>query len=108
MISAKKRAVRISAYVLIIIFAAAIVFAYTHYLEMKEVFIAEVSKRITERIGQEVHIGDVSFSFAGGLLLYDIRIANPEHFPPGTFLHIKNHSDRNTNLNETQTHLCQY
>jgi len=70
----------------VMIFSA---FSYFRYLDLKRALLLKVSAKATSLFGQEVSIGDLSFSPSGGITLREIVIRNPEGFPEGKLLSIK-------------------
>jgi hypothetical protein len=63
--------------------------SYVYYLDLKKIFITKVSEKASSFIGQEVEIGDFSFSPTAGINVYDIRVLNPGGFGPGPLLAVK-------------------
>jgi hypothetical protein len=59
------------------------------YRDFEKAFLANLSLQATSFIGQEVTIGDLSFSPAGEIILHNIIVQNPEGFSPGRLLYIE-------------------
>lgn len=89
--------------VITFIFAMALIFslffAYVHYLDLKKTFIARLSGKASSLVGQQINIGDISFSLLSGISVHDIQIQNPEGFVPGQLLKI-NRVSLNMNYRE--------
>ncbi len=66
-----------------------IILGYSQYLTLKKSLVAEIGKKATALIGQEVVISDISFDPAVGITIADIAIKNPEGFVQGDLLKIK-------------------
>ncbi|OHE58962.1 MAG: hypothetical protein A2Z47_16270 [Thermodesulfovibrio sp. RBG_19FT_COMBO_42_12] len=84
-----KRILKITSVILIIFILFFISLAYFGYLDFKKTLITKISAESTLLIGQDVVIGDLSFSPSSGINIYDISIKNPKGFDSGQFLHIK-------------------
>jgi hypothetical protein len=66
--------------VFLIVFFALLFFFYS---ELKRTFISALSEKASTVIGQKVIIDDISFSFSGGLNVYNLHVENPEDFGQG-------------------------
>jgi hypothetical protein len=84
-----KRILKITSVILIIFILFFISLAYFGYLDFKKTLITKISAESTSLIGQDVVIGDLSFSPSVGINIYDISIKNPKGFVSGQLLHIK-------------------
>jgi hypothetical protein len=89
MLSGRKRICRLISFVLAVVIALCIFFAYVYYLDLRETFLAKVSSKATALIGQQVSIGDISVSFPLVIQLRDIQIRNPEGFVSGRLFKVK-------------------
>ena len=63
--------------------------AYIRYRDFKKAFVVNLSTQATSFIGQEVAVGELSFSPAGEINLHNITVYNPEGFTAGKLLTIK-------------------
>ena len=73
-----KRTLKITSIVFLLLFVLLIASSYIYYLDLKRTLVAKISARSTEFIGQQVAIGDMSFSPSAGINLYHIDIKNPD------------------------------
>ena len=80
---------KIVIWILSLIVLSFIYLSYTHYLDLKKVFISEISNRVSSRIGQTVRLGDISFALSSGINIRDITIDNPTGFGEGRLLSLK-------------------
>ena len=64
-------------------------FAYLFYLDLKKTFVTRLSAKASSLVGQQINIGDMSFSILFGINVHDIQIQNPKGFAPGQLLKIK-------------------
>ena len=85
----RKRILKISCCIFIVLLSLSLLIAYLRYLDLKKAFLAKVSQEATSFIGQEVQIEDLSFGPSLSLNLYGITINNPDGFPAGQLLRIK-------------------
>ena len=86
----KKRILKIASAVLLIVVIVASSFLYIFYQDLKKELIEKATDRASSAIGQKVDIGDISFSILSGINVNDISVKNPEGFPEGQLLNIKN------------------
>ncbi len=89
MASGRKKICKAISFVFAAVFVFTALFAYLFYLDLKKIFIAEISWKASSIAGQQIDIGDISFSLATGINLRDIEMRNPEGFLPGNLLKIK-------------------
>jgi hypothetical protein len=87
--SKTKKVIRIISIGLLLGFFLLIAIAYLQYRDFKKVIVARLTSQTTSFIGQEVSVGDLSFSPAGGITIHNIIVHNPEGFAPGNLLTIK-------------------
>src|SRR4030042_4952034 len=85
----RKRALKITFWILAVFLALSLVVAYLHYIDLKKVFLQKVSEKATLLIGQGVHIENLSISSFLSANLYGIAIKNPEGFAPGDLLRVR-------------------
>lgn len=85
----KREKWKIAGAVLAIILLSSIILAYSQYLTLKKAFVSKISDKASLFIGQEVRIGDFSFSPSAGINIHDVVIENPEGFDKGQLLRIK-------------------
>src|SRR4030042_4974479 len=85
----RKRALKITFWILAVFLALSLVVAYLHYIDLKKVFLQKVSEKATLLIGQGVHIEKFSVSSSLSANLYGIAIKNPEGFAPGELLRVR-------------------
>jgi hypothetical protein len=84
-----KKIIRIISLVLILTLILLISIAYIQYRDIKRAFVAKLSSEVTAFIGQDVAVGDISFSPSGEINLHTITVQNPEGFTAGKLLTIK-------------------
>ena len=89
MTSKTKRVLTVISLILILSVVLLLSVAYIQYRDFKKAFVAKLSTQATSFIGQEVVVGDLSFSPAGGINLHNIAVHNPEGFTVGKLLTIK-------------------
>ena len=89
MLSDRKKICRLIFLCLAALIAFSIIFAYIYYLDLKKTFLAKVSSKATLLIGQQVDIGDISFSPLSGINLRNMEIRNPEGFAAGQLFKVK-------------------
>jgi hypothetical protein len=87
--SKTKKVIRIILIGLLLGVLLLITVAYLQYRDFKKVIVARLASQTTSFIGQEVSVGDLSFSTAGEIILHSIIVHNPEGFAPGNLLTIK-------------------
>ena len=85
----RKKICKVLSFFLVAVLAFSLFFAYLFYLDLKKTFTARLSGKASSLVGQQIHIGDISFSLSSGINMYDIQIQNPQGFPPGQLLKIK-------------------
>lgn len=86
----KKRILKIASAVLLIVVIGASFFLYIFYQDLKKQLLEKVTDSASSAIGQKVDIGDISFSLISGIDINNITVSNPEGFPEGQLLGIKN------------------
>jgi len=89
MTSKTKRVIIIISLILSLSVVLLLSVAYIQYRDFKKAFVAKLSAQATTFIGQEVVVGDLSFSPAGDIILRNITVHNPEDFTEGKLLSIK-------------------
>jgi hypothetical protein len=89
MISDRKKTCKTITFILVTVLILSSLFAYIYYRDLKKTFIARLSGKASSLIGQQINIGDISFSLLSGINLHDIQIQNPEGSVPGELLKIK-------------------
>ena len=89
MTSKTKRVITIISVVLILSGIFLISLSYIYYRDSKKTFVRNLSAQATAFVGQEVTVGDLSFSPAGEINLHNITVHNPENFTAGKLLTIK-------------------
>src|SRR4030042_5404066 len=89
MTSKTKRVITVISLILLLIVVLLLSVAYIQYRDFKKAFVVKLSTQATSFIGQEVLVGDLSFSPAGEINLHDITVHNPEGFTAGKLLTIK-------------------
>lgn len=80
------RIISVTFLLFVILFSA---LSYSRYLDLKRALLLKISAKATSLFGQEVAVGDISFSLPGGITLGEIVIRNPAGFPEGKLLSIK-------------------
>jgi len=85
--------------VLVAVLVISSFFAYLFYLDLKKTFIARLSGKASSLVGQQINVGDISFSLLAGMQLRNIQIGNPEGFESGQLLKI-NRISLNMNYRE--------
>ena len=85
----RKRILKTAALIVLSFVMLLVTLSYIYYLDLKKIFITKVSEEASSFIGQEVEIGDFSFSPTAGINVYDIRVLNPQGFGPRPLLAIK-------------------
>jgi hypothetical protein len=89
MTSKTKRVITVISLILLLSVVLLLSVAYIQYRDLKRAFVVKLSTQATSFIGQEVVVGDLSFSPAGEINLHDITVHNPEGFTAGKLLTIK-------------------
>src|SRR4030042_3668603 len=89
MTSKTKRVITVISLILLLIVVLLLSVAYIQYRDFKKAFVVKLSTQATSFIGQEVVVGDLSFSPAGEINLHNITVHNPEGFTAGKLLTIK-------------------
>lgn len=89
MTSDRKKICKVISFILVAVLVFSSLFAYLFYLDLKKTFIARLSGKASSLVGQQINIGDISFSLSSGINIYDIQIQNPQRFVPGQLLKIK-------------------
>lgn len=84
-----KRTCTVVSLVLVAVFVLSSISAYLFYLDLKKTFLARLSAEASSLVGQQVNIGDISFSPASVINIYTMQIQNPQGFAPGQLLKIK-------------------
>src|SRR4030067_478066 len=89
MVFNRKRAVKITFWILTVLLILSLLVVYLRYLDLKKVFLQKVSEKAALLIGQGVHIENLSISYSLSANLYGIAIKNPEGFAPGELLRVR-------------------
>ena len=89
MTSKTKKVITVISLILLLSVVLLLSVAYIQYRDLKRAFVVKLSTQATSFIGQEVVVGDLSFSPAGEINLHDITVHNPEGFTAGKLLTIK-------------------
>lgn len=89
MVPRKKRILKIVSVTAGIIVLSLVAALYFQYVALKRIFIDRISHELSAFLGQKVDIGDLYFSPATGINIYDIVVENPEGFKEGRLLKVK-------------------
>ncbi|MCJ7483966.1 MAG: AsmA family protein [Thermodesulfovibrionales bacterium] len=89
MTSKTKRVIIVISLILFLSVVLLLSIAYIRYRDFKKAFVVNLSTQATSFIGQEVAVGELSFSPAGEINLHNITVYNPEGFTAGKLLTIK-------------------
>ena len=89
MTSKTKRVITVISLILILSVVLLLSVAYIQYRDFKRAFVAKLSIQATSFMGQDVAVGDFSFSPTGEINLHNIIVHNPEGFTAGKLLTIK-------------------
>ena len=88
MTSGRRKICKIISFIPAAVFISVVLCSYLFYLDLKKIFISRLSVKASSFIGQQVDIGDITFSPLAGIQLRDVQIGNPEGFQPGQLLKI--------------------
>jgi hypothetical protein len=88
MMSDRKKTCKAITFALVTVLIFSSLFAYIYYRDLKKTFIARLSGKASSLIGQQINIGDISFSLLSGVNVHDIQIQNPKGFETGQFLKV--------------------
>lgn len=99
MISGRRKICKAISFILAAVFVSAALCSYLFYLDLKKTFLTRLSGNASSLVGQQINIGDMSFSLLAGIQLRDIQIGNPVGFESGQLLKI-NRISLNMNYRE--------